>query len=75
MSYIGPLTQELLDLCIKEIKRKETREKISSYILDPIFSEVVNRYYYYAFVYIIIQILIVVLLLYIIFLLKNKSVG
>ena len=72
MSYIGPLTQDLLNLFIKEVNKQETREKISRYILTPIFSEVINKFYYFAFIYIIIQILIVILLVYIIFLLKTK---
>lgn len=58
MSYIGPMTQEVLDLFIKEVKKQETREKITRYIIDPIFSEVVNRYYAYAFIFIIYKLLL-----------------
>ena len=72
MSYIGPLTQNFINVCAEELKKKETRKKISQYIIDPIFSELTNRFYSYAYLFFVFQIFIVSLLIYIIIFLRSK---
>jgi len=73
MSYIGPITQDIINSFANELKKKETRQKISRYIIDPIFSEITDRLYSYAGLFLIIQLVIISLLLYIIFLLRSKD--
>jgi uncharacterized membrane protein len=73
MSYIGPLTQELINACIKEMKKKETRHRINKYIIDPVLSEVVSRTYPYAISHAIMQVIIIILLIYIILQLRSTN--
>lgn len=67
MSYFGPLTKNIFDICIKELKKKDTKEKIMSNLIDPLLSEFFNRYSLYIFSVVFIQILILVMLFYIIY--------
>ncbi len=71
MSYVGPITQDLINGFSEELKKKDTREKISKYIIDPIFSEILDRYYAYACLFLVIHFIIISLLIYIIFLIKQ----
>lgn len=71
MSYIGPLTQDLLNTCINEFKKKDTRDKLTKNIIDPIILEVKKRFYNYYILFIILQFIIICLLIYIINILKN----
>ncbi len=74
MSYIGPITQEIIDTCISELKKKDTREKISTNIVDPIVYEITSRFQAHVATYVFIQLVIVGLLIYVIFLLRRKNV-
>lgn len=65
MSYIGPLTNELLNATITEFKRKDNREKISKYIIDPIIYEISVRVTPYLLIAVLIQLVIIGLLVYI----------
>lgn len=71
MSYIGPITRDLIDICIKEFKKKENRDKVSIYIIDPVVKEVLKILYPYFGIYLFVQVLTIVLLIYIIFNLRN----
>lgn len=71
MSYIGPLTKNLLEQCSKELKKEETKNKIITYIIDPIVSEFFKRYYAYITFFLFIQIIIILLLIYMIYIIKN----
>jgi flagellar biosynthesis protein FlhB len=73
MSYIGPITRDLIDTIIKEFKKKENREKVSTYIIDPVVKEVLKILYPYFGIYLLVQVLTIVLLVYIIFNMKNNS--
>lgn len=66
MSYIGPITQDLIDTCVNEFKKKDTREKISKNIVDPIVLEIKEKFYNYYLLFIILQFVIICLLIYII---------
>ena len=71
MSYIGPITNDLLNQCIKEIKKPEVKEKIMKNIFDPILSEFFKRYYSYLTFFIFIQLIIIVLLIYVIYIIRK----
>lgn len=66
MSTIGPLTRDIIDACVQEFKKKDTKDKISKYIIDPVVHEVVSRTYSYMFLFILTQLLIIALLIYIV---------
>jgi hypothetical protein len=74
---IGNFTDTFLNYCIKEINKKQTRDKINSHIIDPIISDVNKRIFPYLLTYtlliILILILILIILIYlVIFQNKNK---
>ncbi len=71
MSYIGPLTKDILETCAKELKKKENKDKIMKNIIDPIVSEFFRRYSKYIFCYVLIHIIILILLLYIVYIIKK----
>jgi hypothetical protein len=64
MSYIGPLTQTLLDSCITEFKKNDTRNKITENIIDPIVKEISTKLLPYFATLLILQIIIVILVIY-----------
>ena len=67
MSYLGPLTKDLFEICVKELKRKDTKEKIMQNLVDPIVSEFFKRYSMYITSFMIIHLIIIFLLLFIIY--------
>jgi len=71
MSYIGPVTKDIVELCIKEIKKKETKEKIMKNLVDPIIAELFKRYSKYIVLYFVIHLAIIVMLIYIIYLVRK----
>jgi len=62
-NYIGHITSGIIDKIIKEIKKKETKEKIMINIVDPLLKDLSTRYYPHFMVITIILIVIVVMLL------------
>lgn len=71
MSYLGPITKDLLDVCTRELKKKETKEKIMQIFIDPIVTEIFKRYYGYISCFLLIHIITIILLIYIIYNLKK----
>jgi len=71
MSYIGPLTKDFIEMCSKELKKKETKDKIIKNFIDPITKELFNRYMVYIVCFTLIQLLIIILLIVLIYLVKN----
>lgn len=62
-TYIGPMTEALIDTVIKELKKKHNKEKIMKNIIDPLLCDLSTRYYPHFMSMIVILILMVVLLL------------
>lgn len=63
MTFVGPITDTVIKSIIKEIKKKETREKIMTDICDPLLCDLTTRYYPYFMMMIVILLLIVILLI------------
>lgn len=61
-NFVGPVTDALINNIIKEIKKKETKEKIMKNIIDPLLYDLSSRYYPY-FMMIIVTLLLIVILL------------
>ncbi|AYV82061.1 MAG: hypothetical protein Homavirus5_3 [Homavirus sp.] len=70
MSYIGPLTQDLLNTCINVFNKKQNRLKISKQVIHPIILEIKQYFYTYYLLFIMLQFIIICLLIYVITILK-----
>ena len=66
MSYIGPITQNIINTLSAELNKKDTRKRISK-AFNPVIDSMVSRYHGWIFLYLAIQIIIVVLLLLILY--------
>ena len=66
-SYIGPITENIINTVANELKKKDTRKKISNHIITPVMEEVIERTYPYMFIFVISQVLIILLLIYLVF--------
>jgi len=71
MSYIGPLTKDLIETCAKELKKKENKDKIIANVFDPIINEIFSRYLSYISCFMFVHLITIILLIYIIYNLKK----
>jgi len=62
MSYAGSITRNILNGCIDEFKKKKTREKLTKYIVDPIFTQILYEIYPYLLAFGFTHVLIIILL-------------
>lgn len=62
MSYVGPITKNILDGCINEMKKKHMRDKLSKYIINPIFTQILYEIYPYLLAFGFTHVLIIILL-------------
>lgn len=60
--YIGPITDAFIDKIIKEVKKKKTKEKILTHVIDPLLCDLTTRYYPHLVTLTIILIIMVILL-------------
>ena len=72
MASIGPMTSNMLNECIAEIKKPSTKQKISTHVVDPIVKEISTKLQPYFMTHIIVQIIIILILIYVLSQLKNK---
>ena len=64
---------EIIDICISEISKDETKKKINTYIIDPSFTYIFDRLYPYLILTAIIFVLILLMAItIIIILIRNK---
>ena len=59
---ISKLTQEIIDNCIIEFKKKQNKKKILNNIIDPTIIYILNKLYPYIFTLVIILFLIIIIL-------------
>ena len=62
-TYIGPITNGVIDGVIREIKKKKTKEKIMRNIIDPLLKDLSVRYYPHFMTITVILVVIVLLLI------------
>jgi fatty-acid desaturase len=62
-SYLGPVTDRLINLLVTEVKKKQNKEKIMKYVINPILCDISKRYYSYVIMSIIVLILVILLLI------------
>lgn len=62
-TFIGPLTDTIINLIVTELKKAETKEKIMTHIIDPLLADISTRYYPYFIMMIIVLIIIIILLI------------
>lgn len=67
MSYIGPITQNLLDTCIREFKKKDTKDKVEKLVFTPVMNRISEKIFYYFLFFMLSQIVIIILILILIF--------
>jgi len=66
-TYIGPITDSIIDNFIKEVNSKKQKEKIMNNIIDPLLCDLAARYYPYFIMIIIILCVIIILLIALLF--------
>jgi len=69
---IGPLTNNIINSCIEELQKEESRQKIIINVVNPITEALYRKYYIYIYLLYILLIIIVALLSYSIYLSMNK---
>lgn len=62
-SFIGPMTDNIINSFIDEIKKKKNKEKIMKNIIEPIINDINDRYYPHMLMLIVLLALIIILLL------------
>ena len=62
LSYIGPITDSVIEGIIRELKRKEVKEKVMRNIVDPLLCDMASRYYPYFMMMIVILLVVIILL-------------
>ena len=71
-SYIGPITDSIINNIIKELQKKHNKKKLLEKIFNPLLSELTKKYFVHIISLTSILIINVVLSLFIIFLLLKK---
>ncbi len=65
---------EIIDICISEVSKDETKKKINTYIIEPSFTYIFDRLYPYILVTAIIFVLILMMaIVTIIILIRNNK--
>lgn len=62
ISFLGPLTDNLVDSFVNEMKKKKNKEKIMKNFIEPILNDINDRYYPHMMVLVVLLALIVILL-------------
>ena len=66
MSYIGPVTNEVLLHIFNELKKKDNKQKINDHIVDPLLYIFYSKFSSYIYFFLLVQFVIIILLIYLI---------
>lgn len=72
-SYKSSFVNEILDICITEISKDDTKKKINTYLIEPSFTYIFDRLYPYIILTFIIFILILLMAIIIIIILVRNN--
>jgi hypothetical protein len=72
-SLKNSFTNEIVDLCITELSKDETKKKINTYIIEPSFTYIFDRLYPYIILTCIIFVLILLMAIVIIIILLRAE--
>jgi len=72
-SYKNNFINEIIDLCIIEVSKDETKKKINTYLIEPSFTYIFDRLYPYIILTFIIFILILLMAIVIIIILVHNN--
>jgi hypothetical protein len=72
-SFKNNLVNEIIDICILEVSKDETKKKINTYIIEPSFTYVFDRLYPYIILTFVIFILILLMAIAIIVILIHNN--
>lgn len=61
-SFIGPMVDNMIDRFIDEFKKRNFKEKIMRTMINPILSDIEDRYYPYFMSLVILLVIIIILL-------------
>ena len=61
-SFLGPMTDNLINGFVDEIKKKKNRDKIMKNVVEPILSDINNRYFPHMMTLTVLLALIIILL-------------
>ena len=73
MSYLTPLTKDVIDIVMQELKKKETKNIIVKNVVRPVTNELMNKFSIYIILYFLYHLLILILLIYIVIKISSKS--
>lgn len=75
MDRIGPITSEIIDLCVKEVNTEKNKTKVYETVIDPLIDHIIARIYPYIIATSCTFMVIILLSIVIIYLIiTNKSI-
>jgi len=72
-SFKNNLVNEIIDICILEVSKDETKKKINTYLIEPSFTYIFDRLYPYIILTFVIFILILLMAIAIIVILIHNN--
>jgi hypothetical protein len=72
-SFKNDIVNEIIDICISEVQKDETKKKINTYIIEPSFTYIFDRLYPYIILTSIVFVLILLMAIIIIFILIRNN--
>jgi hypothetical protein len=73
-SFKSTFINEIIDICISEISKDDTKNKINTYIIEPSFTYIFDRLYPYLILTLVIFVLILLLaIIIVIMLIRNMK--
>ena len=70
---MSSFVNEIIDICISEVSKEETKKKINTYIIEPSFTYIFDRLYPYLILTLIIFVLILLMAIIIIIILVRHN--
>lgn len=62
-SFIGPMTENIINSFVDEIKKKKNREKIMKNVIEPILNDINERYFPHMMTLVVLLVMVIILLL------------